>query len=147
MLGGNCLTHSLVYRGELKYQITNPRTGILESKTKNYIGLASTSFKERHKTHNTSFNHVKYRTSTSLSSHIWNIKEKNVNQFDLKFSILKLCRTYSKESRSCELCLNEKTIIMFANHYLKTDHFSILNRRSELMQKCLHRARHLLERW
>ena len=147
MFGGNCLTKSLVYRGELKYQIRNQRTGILESKTKNYIGLCSTSFKERHSTHNTSFNHVGYRKSTTLSNHIWNIREQNVNQFDLKFSILKLCRVYSKESKVCDLCLTEKTFIMFGNHYLRTDHFSILNRRSELMRKCLHRARHLLEQW
>ena len=147
MLGGNCLTRSLVYRAELKYQIQNPRTGILEPKTKYYIGLTSTSFKERYKTHKTSFNHAAYKSSTTLSSHIWNIREKNVQQFDLNFSILKLCRTYTKESKSCDLCLAEKTYIMFSNHYLQTDHFSTLNRRSELMQKCLHRARHLLESW
>ena len=88
-----------------------------------------------------------YKSSTTLSSHILNIREKNVQQFDLNFSILKLCRTYTKESKSCDLCLAEKTFIMFSNHYLQTDHFSTLNRRSELMQKCLHRARHLLESW
>ena len=30
ILNGNCLTESLVYKGEVKYQLTNPRSGALE---------------------------------------------------------------------------------------------------------------------
>ena len=63
---------------------------------------------------------------------------------------MKLCKVYSRESKSCDLCLTEKTIIMFSNHYLTTnhtDHFSTLNKRSEILQKCRHRAKHTLEQW
>ena len=46
-LDGHCQTHSLVYKGELKYDIPNPRTGLIENKTKIYYGLTSTTFKTR----------------------------------------------------------------------------------------------------
>ena len=148
MLGGHCLTKSLVYKGEVKYQIHNPRTGINENKTKHYVGLASTTFKERYKNHKHNIDNAASK-GTALSSHIWRLKNQNIN-FDLKFSILKLCKVYSRESKSCDLCLTEKTIIMFSNHYLTpnhTDHFSTLNKRSEILQKCRHRAKHTLEQW
>ena len=43
-LGGNCNTKSLVYRGEVKYTETNPRTNLDEEKSKFYTGLQSTHF-------------------------------------------------------------------------------------------------------
>ena len=73
---------------------------------------------------------------TTLSSHIWKLKDKNIN-FNLKFSILKLSRSYSKEAKVCDLCLTEKMYIMFHNVYLSsdhTDHYSSLNKRSEILQ-------------
>ena len=36
--------------------------------------------------------------ATTLSSHIWNLKDKNV-VFDLKFSILNLSRSYCKDTK------------------------------------------------
>ena len=77
------------------------------------------------------------------------LKDKNI-PFDLKFSILKLSRSYSKEAKVCDLCLTEKMYIMFHNIYLSsdhTDHYSSLNKRSEILQKCRHRAKSLLENW
>ena len=109
---------------------------------------ASTTFKERYKNHKHNIDNAASK-GTALSSHIWKLKNQNIN-FDLKFSILKLCKVYSRESKSCDLCLTEKTIIMFSNHYLTTnhtDHFSTLNKRSEILQKCRHRAKHTLEQW
>ena len=150
ILNGNCLTESLVYKGEVKYQLTNPRSGALENKKKYYIGLTCNSFKQRHEGHKTSINNPAYRNKgTTLSSHIWKLKDNNIN-FDLKFTILKQSRIYTKEAKFCDLCLMEKTYIMFHNHYLSsehTDHYSSLNKRSEILQKCRHRARVLLQKW
>ena len=141
VLDGHCQTHSLVYKGELRYEIPNPRTGVVENKLKIYYGLTARTFKKRFSEHKTQFTNEAYRNKgTTLSTHIWKIKDLNVN-FDLKFSIVKLARPYSREGKSCPLCLQEKVCIMFSDHY------ETLNRRSEIMYKCVHRAGHLLEKW
>ena len=49
------------------------------------------------------------------------VKDKNIG-FDLKFSILKLSRSYSKEAKVRDLCQTEKIYIMFHNIYLASDH-------------------------
>ena len=65
----------------------------------------------------------------------------SINNYNLKFSIVKLAKPYSREAKSCELCLQEKTFILFSDHY------ETLNRRSEILYKCVHRAGHLLDKW
>ena len=82
MLDGHCQTHSLVYKGELKYDIWNPRRHMVENKTKIYFGLASTTFKVRHSNHNTSFNLAAYRKNTALSVEVWRLKDQSIN-YDL----------------------------------------------------------------
>ena len=73
-----------MYKGEVKYQIRNPRIGINEDKTKNYVGLASsTTFKERYKNHKHNIDNTASK-GTALSSHIWRLKNQNIN-FDLYF--------------------------------------------------------------
>ena len=73
-LSGNCNTKSLVYKGEVKYKETNPRTNLEEEKCKFYLGLTENTFFERHKLHKTSFNNPSYSGSTSLSSFVWELK-------------------------------------------------------------------------
>ena len=124
MLDGHCQTHSLVYKGELKYDIWNPRRHMVENKTKIYFGLASTTFKVRHSNHNTSFNLAAYRKNTALSVEVWRLKDQSIN-YDLKFSIVKLAPTCSRESKFCRLCLQEKVCILFSS---STDHVGILNK-------------------
>ena len=75
-----------------------------------------------------------------LSSLIWKIKERNL-PYRLTFSVMTLAPAYTKESKFCFLCLAEKTSILFSNH------FSSLNKRSELMGKCRHRQKQLLLNW
>ena len=132
----NCENKSI-----LSNDIPNPRSGVIENKTKIYYGLTSTTFKTRYGNHKTSFRLEAYRTNTTLSAHIWRLKDLNINNYNLKFSIVKLAKPYSREAKSCELCLQEKTFILFSDHY------ETLNRRSEILYKCVHRAGHLLEKW
>ena len=109
---------------------------------KKYFGLTQNSFKSRHSGHKTSFKYPKYKTQTRLSRAIWRLKESNPPiPFKLKFSILKLARAYTRESRNCHLCAVEKTFIAFS------DPSSMLNLRSELLNKCRHRRKHLLFNW
>ena len=114
-----------------------------EEKCKFYLGLTENTFFERHKLHKTSFNNPSYSGSTSLSSFVWELKRLGIS-YEINFSIVKLAKSYSRESKVCDLCLTEKTEIMLADHQ---DHFSSLNKRSEIMAKCRHRAKHLLFKW
>ena len=130
-------------RDARKYKETNPRTNLEEEKCKFYLGLTENTFFERHKLHKTSFNNPSYSGSTSLSSFVWELKRLGIS-YEINFSIVKLAKSYSRESKVCDLCLTEKTEIMLADHQ---DHFSSLNKRSEIMAKCRHRAKHLLFKW
>ena len=71
-LEGNCLSGCIIYKATVS----------LEKEQVAYIGLTSTTFKERYNNHNKSFNHEKYENETELSKHVWKLKKKNS-----KFSI------------------------------------------------------------
>ena len=101
-LSGNCNTKSLVYRGEVKYTETNPRTNLDEEKSKFYTGLTELTFSQRHKLHKTSFTNQNYSGSTSLSSFVWELKALGINH-EVEFSIVKLARPYNRESKICDL--------------------------------------------
>ena len=49
-------------------------------------------------------------------------------EYDIKWGIAKQAPVYSKESGGCQLCLEEKTFIMYA------DKERSLNKRTEIMQ-------------
>ena len=80
---------------------------------------------------------------TRLSRHVWKLKEANPPvPFQLKVSIVKLAQSYTKKERwFCFLCQAEKTFIAYS------EHFSTLNQRSEILNKCRHRRKFLLMNW
>ena len=81
-------------------------------------------------------------TATTLSAEIWRLKKINPNyEYDLKFSIAMLAKAYNKEAKVCQLCLSEKTKILYR------DKSKTMNRRSELHGKCFHYEKHRLDRW
>ena len=61
-------------------------------------------------------------------------------EYDLKFSIAMLAKAYNKEAKVCQLCLSEKTKILYR------DKSKTMNRRSELHGKCFHYEKHRLDR-
>ena len=126
-LQANCLQSSIIYKAKVE-------TNNVESV---YIGQAGNTFKERYGNHTSSFRNRKYETSTTLSKYIWSLKDSNTN-FTLKWSPVITAPTYKPETRKCHLCNVEKTQILLSteNH--------LLNKRSELMNKCRHRLKHLL---
>ena len=75
-----CKTKDIVYKATVTSSNTNS--------IKHYIGMTSTTFKERYRNHNRSFNHKKYSNDTELSKYIWKLKE-NKQDFDITWSILK----------------------------------------------------------
>ena len=129
-LEGRCQTPSLVY--EAKVDSTEG--------TKKYIGQTAVTFKLRWNNHKQSFNKAYKKHSTSLSSYIWQLQKKKVN-YDISWSTKSLAKPMERGGKSCNLCLTEKTMIASC----KDDNF--LNKRNEVMTRCLHRFPHLLNNW
>ena len=65
---GKCLIDSVIYRAEVKDENSNNKT---------YTGLTSNTFKTRYYGHRQSFEKRKLQHSTTLSSYIWDLKDKN----------------------------------------------------------------------
>ena len=109
---------------------------------KGFFGLTENQLHKRISSHKTSFNRAAYKNSTKLSIAIWKLKEAIPPiPYQLKFSIAQLARSYTREAQFCFLCAAEKAKIAFA------DPATTLNFRSEIMNKCPHRRKHLLENW
>lgn len=129
-LNGECRQPSVVY----KCEVSAPN-----QPDKVYIGLTEKDFKVRWNSHKLSINNAKYKNSTSLSTYIWELKDKFNTTPSLKWSIIKCVKSYSANSRSCALCLQEKFEIL---NY--PDKEVLLNKRSELISKCRHTNKFLL---
>ena len=125
-LQGKCWTNSVVYKAEVSS----------EDKKATYIGAAA-NFKERYRNHVLSFKHLKYQNNTNLSTYVWSLKAEN-KPFNIQWSIAGNAPSYNPSFKSCKLCLLEKTLIMKSIDPIQ------LNKRTELMSKCRHRAKFLL---
>ena len=126
-LQGNCLTKNIVYKAEVK---TDTETYI-------YLGLTSSTFKERYSNHIFSFRNQKCKDSTSLSKKIWELQTLNTT-YSIDWRIVSLASAYNPCSGSCQLCLVEKAQILYSQDK------NLLNQRTELMNKCRHRKKYLL---
>ena len=129
-LDGKCKTTNLVYKS----------TVTTADSTMEYIGLTGNTFKERFTGHKATFTHRAQAHKTTLSSHIWELKDKDV-PFTQNWSIISLAPSYNRKVRTCHLCLMEKTHISLA------DPASTLNKRNEIIAKCRHRDKLLLKNW
>ena len=128
-LDNKCKIKSVIY----KCEVTAPNHG-----KKSYIGLTEREFKQRFSSHKSSINNVKYKNSTTLSTYVWSLKEKDITP-TLKWSILKRVKSYSNTSKTCRLCLQEKLeILRFENKE------ELLNKRSEIISKCRHMNKFML---
>ena len=125
---GACLTSCLVYSG----------TVTAERKEHIYYGASEGTFKTRFNAHQHSFRHREYRTSTELSKHVWDLTDRGV-PFSIKWSVVVKAHPYVCGSRRCDLCLSEKLAIARSNHE------GMLNKRSELVSKCRHMNKFLLQ--
>ena len=128
-LNGNCLTKEVIYRADVVEE---------DGSTSTYTGLTGSTFKERFYGHASSFRNRDEGHSTTLSSHIWNLKDAGKN-FELKWRIIDMGKKFNPTSRNCNLCLKEKYHIIFQPSGAS------LNKRSELFSTCRHRWQQLLE--
>ena len=129
-LEGRCQTQSLVYQAEV-----TSNQGI-----RTYIGQAASTFKLRYNNHTNSYINPKKKHETTLSTYVWKLKSRNVD-FSIKYSTLSCPKPYTRGGRSCDLCLMEKTLIA------RNNSDQSLNKRTEVMAKCRHKAPHLLDNY
>ena len=101
-VGGQCRLSDVVYKATVKEnQSQNIET---------YTGLTYRTFKERFKEHNRDMENSDSRTSSKLAGHIWSLKDRGVNDFEVTWEILARAPHFNPITRKCMLCLKEKTL-------------------------------------
>ena len=122
-VSNTCLAKSLVYKAEVSTDKDNAKV---------YIGVTANSFKERFRNHTKSIKNERHGNETELSKYIWKLKRAK-RSYGIKWSIVKRVPSCKAGSRKCNLCLEEKLLIMKGN---KAN--NLLNKRSELFTLCKH---------
>ena len=129
-LEGKCLSErSIVYRARVIEE---------NGKTEHYTGLTKNSFKERYYGHMSSFKKRKKQHATTLSTHIWKLKDAKI-KYNIFWSIVEKAPEFNPTTQKCTLCLKEKY------HIICKPSGATLNSRSELFTTCRHRRSKLLE--
>jgi hypothetical protein len=77
-------------------------------------------------------------TATTLSGHVWNLKRQN-SPYEISWKKLARKRVFNPITKTCQLCLTEKYLIIFSNEG------ATFNRRNKLYSTCRHRLKELLE--
>ena len=129
-LNNQCLLRNIVYQAIVSSE--KPKI-----KEKVYFGISETPFKLRYANGLKSFNTVRYKNDTELSKEIWNFKEKAITPI-VKWRIVKRCKPYNPESKTCNLFLHEKFEI------LSHKGNNLLNKKEEKTSKCRHSNKFLL---
>jgi hypothetical protein len=131
MNGINCRKLNTIYKG-VASTTTNP--------DKNYIGITEGEWKNRHSVHKTSFNKRNHPARTTLSDYVWQMKDHHGETPNIKWSYIKTAPAYNNISKKCALCLQEKLMILEF-----PDKNNLLNKRSEMVNKCRHQNKFLLK--
>ena len=130
-LNGQCLTDNLVYTADVVYNDGE------EDVQDTYHGSTAGPFKTRWTEHKSSFRLEYKKKNSTLSKLIWRLKENNT-PYRITWSIEKRAQAYKCGTRLCNLCLAEKVIIA------RSTNPRMINKRSEIMNKCRHRNKYLL---
>ena len=124
-LDGGCLVDSVVYRAKVA-----DNNGVENT----YTGLTSNTFKDRFYGHRSTFQNKDHPNPTTLSTHVWDLKDKNVD-FNISWNIIDRGKDFNPTTKKCRLCLKEKYYIIFHPDG------ATLNERSELFSTCRHRLK------
>jgi hypothetical protein len=131
-LDGECLSNNIVYQATVTP--TNP-----PAEAQTYVCLTANTFKQRLGNHKKSFNHRRYRTDTTLSDYIWELKDDGI-EYDLKWKIIDKARPFSPVTGICALCTLEKFYIIFKPE------LATINKKEEINNYCLHKTHVLLDK-
>ena len=96
------------------------------------------TLKEIIRNHRRDFNHDRYRNSTELSKYIWQLNDLNIIP-KITWEIAAIVRSATKID-CCKLCLTEKLFIIKS-----IDNDQLLNKKSELVNTCIHKNKLLLK--
>ena len=107
-----------------------------------YIGITEGPWRARHAVHKTSFTNRNYPTRTSMTDYVWKMKDEIGEMPKITWTIEKTAQAYNNISKKCNLCLQEKIEII---EY--PDQKNLLNKRSELINKCRHENKFLLKNY
>ena len=124
-VNGECLKSDLVY--SCKVESAN--------EVREYIGSTKNSFKVRWNAHNSDARYISKRTKTTLADYIWSLKEKNI-VYSQSWKVELSTKVYCPE---IGVCLSEKYWLL-KNHKVR----KLVNKRTEILNKCRHRAPFLL---
>ena len=128
-VNGQCLKGPVLYRACVVSNNNN--------NTEYYTGITGNNFKQRVNKHNSDFRNINQKHSTTLSKHIWDLKDSNTD-YTLSWEIVEESQIYNHTTRKCRLCNREKWHIMFRPEN------ATLNDRSEFFSTCRHRLKNLL---
>ena len=126
-LDGQCTKGAMVYNADVTARAVMRR----------YAGATEPIFKKRFANHKSSFSNPVKRSETCLSKYIWKLKDQNI-PYEIKWSLYKQSFPYQCGTRKCDICLSEKLAI------LKGDPKVLINKRSEIMNKCRHKLKYKL---
>ena len=124
---GKCRTDKVIYRATVE----------ANNQVETYVGLTAGELKTRYQQHKSDFNNTSDKNATTMSTHIWNLKDHNT-PYDIKFEIVGRAAPYSAVTGRCNLCTSEKYEILF------NPEKATLNSRNELFSACRHKWTTLL---
>ena len=130
-LDNKCLLKNLIYQATVIRE---------DGSAHSYIGQTTTTFKERWSNHKTSFKKAYKRNFSGLAKFIWDLKLQN-KTWEISWRILKESQTYTRETRMCKLCQDEKFCIL---KMMKENPRLAINERSDLLKECGHKYKELL---
>jgi hypothetical protein len=121
-LNGTCLRENVIYKAEVS----------TAEDTKTYIGSTGLTFKRRYYGHTATFKDPSKRKATELANYIWYLKDQK-QPFNIKWSIIdQAYKSRNKIQKVCMTCNLERL------HLALADKRKTLNRRSEILGKCMH---------
>ena len=129
-LNNECQESCIVYQATIT-------SSLRDEKEKIYFGVSETKFKLRFANHKKSFSNRRYEKDTELAIEYWRLKDLNADP-NITWKIKKKCSLRMAGSKNCNLCLNEKLLILGFKEN------NILNKRNELVSKCRHENKHSL---
>ena len=125
---GQCKQTETVYQATVSH--TSPETGQEVKET--YIGLAATTFYERHQNHKTTFKLRSHETKSELSKYFWKLKDQNI-VCKIDWKIIDRAPKFTPISKTCKLCTLERFYLL-----CKKESYT-LNKNKEFGDECLHK--------
>ena len=131
---GQCLKRNTIYQATVAEEPSG--------KVETYIGLASTTWKERLAVHKSSIKHrpkpqAKSQNGTELSTHTWKLKDQGIT-YKLNWKLIDRAQAFNPSTKNCRLCLTEKYHLMYS------EGAATLNKRSEFYTACRHKKKMLI---